>query len=64
MNRPVQTVQTYPQIAISLTLALTLVSCGTSSSQHSNDAGNTTDRNSFRNDQSAAPRVNNAPIDP
>jgi hypothetical protein len=54
-------------------IALTLVACGAPASNHSAEGvsatvpaqtSNTTDRNTLRDDQSAAPRVNNAPIDP
>jgi outer membrane biogenesis lipoprotein LolB len=61
--------------AIRLTpvVALTLVACGASVSKHPAEGvsatvpaqtSNTTDRKTFRDDQSAAPRVDNAPIDP
>ena len=58
---------------LTLVIALTLVACGAPVSKHSAkvvsatvpaNTSDTTDRNTFRDDQSAAPRVNNAPIDP
>jgi hypothetical protein len=54
-------------------VALSLVACGAPVSKHPAEGviatvpaqtSNTTDRNTFRSDQSAAPRINNAPIDP
>jgi hypothetical protein len=60
-------------IRLSPVIALTLAACGTTVTKRSTEAvsatvpaqtSNTTDRNNFRDDQSAAPRVNNAPIDP
>jgi hypothetical protein len=60
-------------IRLSPVIALTLVACGAPVSNHPAESvsatgpaqtSNTTDRNTFRDDQSAAPRVNNVPIDP
>ena len=54
-------------------MTLALVSCGAVVSRHSERGVNTTvpartsntkDRDTFRNEQSAAPRVNNVPINP
>ena len=54
-------------------VALILFACSAPVSNHSAEGvsatvpgqtSNTTDRNNFRDDQSAAPRVNNVPIDP
>lgn len=54
-------------------LALDLVACEAPVNKHSGEVAsaavpaqpsNTTDRNTFREDQSAAPRANNTPIDP
>jgi hypothetical protein len=60
-------------IRLTPVVALTLVACGAPVSKHPAEGvsatvpaptSNTTDRNNFRDDQSGAPRVNNAPIDP
>ncbi len=59
-------------IRLTPVVALTLVACGAPvkhpaegvSATVPAQTSNTTDRNNFRDDQSAAPRVNNAPIDP
>jgi hypothetical protein len=60
-------------IRLTPVVALSLVACGAPVSKHPAEGvsatvpaqtSDTTDRNTFRDDQSAAPRVNNAPIDP
>jgi hypothetical protein len=60
-------------IPLTSVIALALVSCAAPARKHPAEVvsatvpaqtSNTTDRNTFRSDQSAAPRINNAPIDP
>jgi hypothetical protein len=60
-------------IPLTSVIALSFVACGAPASKPSAEnvsatvpaqASNTTDRKTFRDDQSAAPRVDNAPIDP